>query len=99
MIRSGTADTEEDPADERQWEDLRPPEYRAALLEHFETHRHERYPHLSEHRFTKLRTLVKDPSDISESPMTRLSRPGPPGPTLCPQRLTLVVAGSVTSDL
>ena len=34
-----------------------------ALLEHFETHRNERYSHLSEHRLMKLRTLVKDHSE------------------------------------
>ena len=64
MIRSGTADTETEPSDDRQWEDLRSPEYKGALLEHFETHRNERYSHLSEHRLTKLRALVKDHSEV-----------------------------------
>ena len=64
MIRSGTADTETETSDERQWEDLRSPEYKGALLEHFETHRNERYSHLSEHRLTKLRALVKDHSEV-----------------------------------
>ena len=65
MIRSATADTETETSDERRWEDLRSPEYKMALLEHFETHRNERYSHLSEHRPAKLRTLVKDHSEVS----------------------------------
>ena len=66
MIRSGTADTEIETSDERQWEDLGSLEYdyKGALLEHFETHRNERYSHLSEHRLTKLRALVKDHSEV-----------------------------------
>ena len=64
MIRSGASDTETETSDERQWEDLRSPEYKGALLEHFETHRNERYSHLSEHRPTKLRALVKDHSEV-----------------------------------
>ena len=36
MTRSGTADTEIETLDERQWEDLRSPGYKGALLEHFE---------------------------------------------------------------
>ena len=64
MIRSGTADTETETLDERQWEDLRSPEYKGALQEHFETRRNERYSHLSEHRLMKLRTLVKDHSEV-----------------------------------
>lgn len=64
MIRSGTADTEIETSDERQWEDLRSPEYKGAFLEHVEIHRNERYSHFREHRFMKLKTLVEDHSEV-----------------------------------
>ena len=37
MVRSGTADTETETSDERQWEDLRSPECKGVLLEHFDS--------------------------------------------------------------